>query len=313
MSSTVGFVRVLPVLAFAASAGLSLSAKTCDWNNSGTMTPITQSADFYALANWLDEAPPESQDSAFFYKCPSGVWSYITSAKTIDARGILTCNHDYAGSRDVAIVSDAGFSITGSGTASGLWIGPTIYGDVVSNLRLVTWSVNLCGDFVTTADANNAQGQITLSAGVFRNRLDRYANSPDPVRVNPMRIQHFYIGAGDWAIHSPRSLAEDVKGKWNQTENSPYLFPAAGTSHVLPVGTIVTGEGVPNETFLRRVFPDGSIELSKSIEAGKSLAANELTFSAFSPKVSISCQKLSISASDRRSGWIAEVNAPDLV
>lgn len=304
MSSTVGFVRVLPVLAFAASAGLSLSAKTCDWNNSGTMTPITQSADFYALANWLDEAPPESQDSAFFYKCPSGVWSYITSAKTIDARGILTCNHDYAGSRDVAIVSDAGFSITGSGTASGLWIGPTIYGDVVSNLRLVTWSVNLCGDFVTTADANNAQGQITLSAGVFRNRLDRYANSPDPVRVNPMRIQHFYIGAGDWAIHSPRSLAEDVKGKWNQTENSPYLFPAAGTSHVLPVGTIVTGEGVPNETFLRRVFPDGSIELSKSIEAGKSLAANELTFSAFSPKVSISCQKLSISASDRRSVFL---------
>lgn len=295
-------------VAFAAAGAVAMVvlgvnvALARNWVNSSSYPTIMTATDYYTAANWADETPPTDEESGNFHACPAGKWTFIKSDRMVDTRSILTCDSStYGDARSVSIVSDAGFTILGSGSSTGLWIGPTLYGDVASSLRLVTWSANLCGDFQTTADANNAQGQVTLSAGTFRYRSDRYANSANPVRVNPMQVQHFYIGAGDWAIHSPASAAEDVTGRWNQTENSPYLTPSSGTSHVLPVGTVVRGDGVTEGTFLRRVFPDGSIELSKPIESGKTLSDNELTFSAFSPKVSISCKQLSISAAEQRS------------
>jgi hypothetical protein len=52
-----------------------------------------------------------------------------------------------------------------------------------------------------------------------------------------------------------------VTGVYSQQAGSPYLF-LKGEAHVLSAGTLVSGEGIPDGAFLKRIFPDGCIELS---------------------------------------------------
>lgn len=80
-----------------------------------------------------------------------------------------------------------------------------------------------------------------------------------------------------WA---PRG-ADEVVGAWNKTVGSPFLT-RTGAEHPLAAGTAVSGSGIPEGTFLKRIFPDGSIELSQPVEAP--VADDSVTFAALNPK-----------------------------
>ena len=85
---------------------------------------------------------------------------------------------------------------------------------------------------------------------------------------------------------APHGSDTNSVSAWSQTAGSPFLAPVGGAvAHALSVGTTVTGEGIPEDTFLKRVFPDGTIELSAAatmtVEGNE---GNELTFSAFTAK-----------------------------
>ena len=111
-----------------------------------------------------------------------------------------------------------------------------------------------------------------------RIRLDRYANSSDPVRVNAClpKDQGIKVNStGGLVFMAPCGSSTNQTYSWSQTEGSKFLAPCAATG-VLPVGAIVTGDGILPGTFLKRVFPDGTIELSAAVETTE--AENELTF-----------------------------------
>ena len=147
--------------------------------------------------------------------------------------------------------------------------------------------VDLCDDcigFSGTMDINENS----------RYRFDLYANSADGTRSY---AKMFYVdnpivrvrGGRALGFVAPQGCDTDMVGTWNQTKDSPFLSPASA-EHALCAGTTVTGSGIPSGTFLKRIFPDGTIELSQSVTS--TIAANALTFAAFSPDFSASVSRI---------------------
>jgi hypothetical protein len=80
-------------------------------------------------------------------------------------------------------------------------------------------------------------------------------------------VNNIFMGTGTLSLYAPRG-SDGTSGAWSQTTGSPYLFYVSGTKgYSLPVGTIVTGAGIPAGTFLKRIFSDNSIELSNPSES----------------------------------------------
>ena len=278
--------RMCAAAVAAVLAAQSAFADARTWSNTGSFTSPGAAADFYASGNWEGGLAPSSSDSAWFYNCPAGSqWTFIKSDRDVDAVSLFTCNTSYGNARKVAVISDAGFTSAAASGKNGTWIGPTLYGNVTLTGKMLAWTGAVCGDFVSTVKISDVyDGGMKFASGDFEHRVDRYANSTAAERT-AMSIGSVYQGDGSLNVYGPQSSAGQVQGSWNQTAGSPYLTPAAGTSHPLAVGTAVSGDGVPSGTFLKRVFPDGTIELSNPIEDGKTLSANTLTFEPFTPVV----------------------------
>ena len=191
------------------------------------------------------------------------------------------------------IRSDFAFDVTYTGSGS------SDYSSIQGFCLYAPWSfkgkggtggssgVDFCGDctgFSGTMDINESS----------RYRFDLYANSSSATRSYP---KMFHIDSpivrvkGGKALEfiAPQGSDTDVVGTWSQTEGSPFLS-RAGTEHALCAGAAVTGVGIPSGTFLKRIFPDGTIELSQS--ATSTVAANALTFAAFSPNFSASVSRI---------------------
>ena len=191
------------------------------------------------------------------------------------------------------IRSDSAFDVTYTGSGS------SDYSSIQGFCLYAPWSfkgkggtggssgVDFCGDctgFSGTMDINESS----------RYRFDLYANSSSATRSYP---KMFHIDSpivrvkGGKALEfiAPQGSDMDVVGTWSQTEGSPFLS-RVGAEHALCAGTTVTGTGIPSGTFLKRIFPDGTIELSQS--ATSTVAANELTFASFSPDISASVSRI---------------------
>ena len=138
-----------------------------------------------------------------------------------------------------------------------------------------------CGDITSISGVN-----ILWWAPNFR--FDLYANTSGEERIaTPLPADKVLKwNAGKMTFTAPHGSSADIVARWSQTSGSVFLSRAVGQAeHILSVGTIVTGAGIPAGTFLKRVFPDGTIELSAA--ATETIAENEITFAAFEADVSI--------------------------
>ena len=98
-------------------------------------------------------------------------------------------------------------------------------------------------------------------------------------------------GSPTLKFYAPHGSSASVTGNWQLMEGSRFLKRADGQQeHVLSVGTTVTGAGIPDGAWLKRVFPDGTIELSAA--ATTTAASVPLTFAALGVDVSASMPKL---------------------
>ena len=123
-------------------------------------------------------------------------------------------------------------------------------------------------------------------AGELNFRLDRWASDTNPVRITPIGDGNgSVLSQAHLTIYCPEGLDAAATSTWSTTDGSTFVRRAAGTvkEHALPVGTLVTGVGVPDGTFLRRIFDDDTIELSQPLT--NTVASAELTFAAFAPDV----------------------------
>lgn len=155
-----------------------------------------------------------------------------------------------------------------------------------------------------TACVNGYKGGLVYTAGVHvagpwtdgssiisswsdtNHRLDRYATSSNPLRTDDFPISYqLFPGSGCHNVYGPQSSATNMVSTWSQTAGSPFLTAAAAVRHALPVGTLVTGVGIPEGTYLKRYFDETHLELSAAVTETHS--DNALTFAAFTPDVRI--------------------------
>ncbi|MBR2982225.1 MAG: hypothetical protein IKC80_03230 [Kiritimatiellae bacterium] len=178
--------------------------------------------------------------------------------------------------KQVVLVSDSGITLSGVSTFSSLKGGR----------HYVDFSSGGNGRFglSDTCELNGRinVGELVLANNIADFRLDHFASSSNPVRTDDLVLDSIYRGSGHFYVVGPRSAGAH-EGTWNVTPGSPYIF-SSGTGEATAPGSVVACAGVfPEGTFVKRVFPDGSIELSEpasaSVEAGEHL----LSFAAIKP------------------------------
>lgn len=265
-------VGVLPVVAFAGVTG--------NWSNTSLESTAVSRLNWSTPGNWEGESVPQTvDDTASFTK-------YAMSDTSV-ARWI-----DLPGTMDLYKI--------GFGSASGplRLIGGTLglsYGAISSSGEMRLYAdikavpassvpgfayVDVCGDFAPGMS-------IEPSSGYVRQRLDLYANAAGEVRENPMTTYVVKPSHGHLAMVAPQG-ADEIKAVWKLRNGSKLAVRSnTTTAHVLCAGTYVSSAGgeLAAGTYLRRVFDDGTIELSEAAVFAGDEREIELTFAAFSPKV----------------------------
>ena len=285
-----GNLTTVLMSAVVAIATISISASAADrsfiWRE-GVGTSVASAAEWFDSENWKGGAAAQTtSDYAYLTNKTSGrLFIRADRALTIgrlDARGGLSASSlDIVDAKNlttndryqVHFISDYPFAIAESSPGVSY---VRIYADIVlPDSDGYHNSILMCGDI------NNA-APLTFNTG-FTHHMDLYANATGEVRVNPGTTNSFKQSWGDAVWYAPHGSSADVVGQWSQTEGSRYLF-RTGAAHVLCAGTTVSGDGIPSGAFLKRIFDDGTIEISAP--AGETIAENSITFGAFSPKVS---------------------------
>lgn len=138
----------------------------------------------------------------------------------------------------------------------------------------------------TTIDAWSHGPRIATTVAF---NYSRYATEPIAAtgvrEIADWTLDYQLDFGGGVVFTSPCGSATDVIRAFELTDKSPFAKPAAGAAEgLLPVGTTVTGTGVDAGAYLKRIFPDGSIELSKPATA---TATAELTFAAVTYRTTV--------------------------
>ena len=279
-------MNIMKTAMLSAVLGFALPVIATDycWVNAGVNSPSTAFS-FTDTDNWSGANVPVSGTSTYvwFTNTPGAV-RYATMPDNFAFYEV----YGAIGSPIVLLGGTVnvrrGLNYKGSGNTPTVYLyaDSTITGDMYLNRSVV------CGDI-----APNGNRTLWQSAGDNWHRLDFYANAAGETRVNPSTTYNLSLSYGTYHMIAPQGSDEAVTATWTLSNGSPYAVRATGTAeHVLCAGTLVTAAGdiLPSGTFLKRVFPDGSIELSERATLGADTADISLTFAAFSPKVSQSLQ-----------------------
>ena len=274
----------LVVLALAAAAFSSFAADGVWKYDAAKGTSPLNPAEWSDPSNWENG------------QVPTGTGGAVADLSTASDRYIrlddaLTFKQvkGYSGHRPV-IFGDGALTITGTGSQTAC---------ASSSLALYV-PVTLTG---TRGNAwerfhdNWMAADITIQAndgmqnpyGNMYFRYDLYANAAGPVRTGGFTMtagKPFYAHYNNIDFYAPRSLGSAASSTWRLTKDSPFATPVGASGHELPVGTLVTsGDLLAEGTFLKRIFPDGTIELSSS--AADTVEAT-LEFAAFTPDFTLS-------------------------
>ena len=106
-----------------------------------------------------------------------------------------------------------------------------------------------------------------VTDGSVYNNFRYFAKSAGAKRTeNMVSAGPFGINGGATFFMAPEA-GPAASGNWELKAGSPYATRRSGSAHRLTVGTSVTGTGLPEGTFLKRVFNDATIELSEPATA----------------------------------------------
>lgn len=248
---------------------------TNTWNNVAANTPQTAHA-WTEIGNWSysERGVPNGANAGASFNVAHTDDVFIRLPDDLALGWYVV----HAGGNNLYLLGD---TLSVESSARALLSGSTsvIYADMdvkAADNRLGNGSnLHLAGDL----SFSGASGRLYFN--LLRHRFDLFAKQAGELRsssVTTTSAAPQSLGGG-YFVYAPRGAAKQT-GSWNQTEGSPYL-QLAGTAHDLAVGTLVTGDGIPANTFLKRIFGDSWIELSAA--ATKTKSANELTFAAFTP------------------------------
>ena len=261
-------------------AGMSASAADAKWINSTANTPDT-AYNWSDATNWKDgyvggagDTVDLSPSAKVYIKVPDdGVTVYILKG---------SANAVVIGEGAITIAS--GFNAKGNkadgqiASTSPIYC-PVVFSDDNVSTPYLAQAV-FCG---RVYNRWNPSKYIVGSSGAVDFRFDKYAESAGEVRSGDLSdISGFGVGSTPLSFYPPHG-ADATNGVWKLAAGSAYATRISAAAHPLAAGTLVSAEGfLPEGTFLKRIFDDGTIELSAAaLQDAQSGAA--LQFAAFNP------------------------------
>ena len=135
--------------------------------------------------------------------------------------------------------------------------------------------VNICAPVTCPPPA-----RIQISTD-YRHYMNRYATLTSEQVVDEGVTGRLSPGSGGVRLYARMSAPEQT-GVWVTTDQSPYLR-RVGAAHDLTPGCSVTGPGIPDGAWLKRIFAADLIEISAPATADSGDDGATLTFGAFNP------------------------------
>ena len=243
-------------------------------------TSILTALDWNIADNWYPNTgtPTTSADIASFPSVgTSTTYYFVTSAVPVNVGRIESS----ASPARTVFVSDSAVSvnIANQNTKNVALYAPVIW----SNSTYMATQLDFC-DTLRVASGKRLVGN---SATTYF-RYDRFAKSADASRVDEFEWGDNGIGmySGNYYIYGPGSLDSAATSSWIATAGSPYLIPVGGHQsglNMVPGGPVRCDGVIPSGAFLKRIFPNGEIEISAPALADSASAT--VTFAAFTPSV----------------------------
>ena len=267
--------NALVTLAAAIAAGnmvRTASATDYAWQPRGTS--VTTAGNWNSSSSWLPSGVPGAGDKVTFPAYGSYVL-YATSAVPMSVGQLYFSGQKIAdASTRFAVVSDAALTLSANNTHYNC----AIYAPVTMSSVTMGRYVSFC-DKVSIADGCQYIGNY----GRTEFRFDRFAKSSAATRVNDLSQSRISSATAEICFYGVQALFAPTSSVWSSTAGSPYLSPVS-IGHALPAGTSVACTGVlPPGAFLKRIFPDGTIEVSEPALSTDAAAA--ISFAAFNPAV----------------------------
>ena len=233
-------------------------------------------------ANWDENGVPDSTEAKAVVDLGAATNRYIRLADAVTVYQIKGCAKGHP-----VLFGENTLTITGTAKENGAR--PTSDLAFFVPLKLTETVRNAWerfGKCEVAADLTLTGAGLQTVTGAIHFRQDWYANDTSDVRdglpFEKFGLTFHWEGSSFYGIPA---LAEAASSTWKLTKGSPFATRVGTVEHALPVGTTVTcGELLPSGTFLKRIFPDGTIELSQNA-ADDAAEGAVLSFAAFAPKV----------------------------
>lgn len=264
-----------------ALCGVTAFAADGIWTKTDTGTSPQTAADYSAPANWANGYVPGAGDTVYFtnayattryVKLPSN----LSVAKIYAARGSSDQYTQLLG--DKLTLTGSTLSFKGKDALT-----QRIFADITAPEGLSLTHSGFCGDLTF----GGAKKDLTTGGGQCHMDFSVYANSVDPVR-SPLDINRLYAGSGELHCIGPAGLTGAVTGVWKVVPGSPYLTYVSGEKQgeQLAVGGALSGEGIPDGAFVKRIFSKDYIEMSAASTAAVETDST-VTFGSFVPEVTV--------------------------
>jgi hypothetical protein len=267
------------------------SQRVWSTNPTTSNTPAT-AFDWNDKSNWKNEAVPNDYDrilfnvpnSLFYVKIPETV---ITTNLTIQ-----TANNKYACLIGGKIIITTSLPKRGNLAFGGAYF----FGDIETGPEpSPDFSFPYISGVELAGRATAIKQNWVPSSGWVNHRLDKFAYSSNPLRTDDIVVaddKAYNPGNANTGFYAPEGNDGAFNKKWNLVKDSPYITRhSSQEAHPIASGTIVTGEGIEEGTFVKRIFDNGCIELSKN--ATLSVDGAPINFAPFTPEVRINIKLFS--------------------
>ena len=287
---------LLPFAGVLSLAVLGLRADAAQWviDTSATAAEKTfeGAGDWFTASNWDGGVVASGAGNIAMFWTAGGNWfsglRYTSLDRNVTLRSIQRNFNNtqtlgvWDANKRVILGGDNVITLDGDGSGVSM-VGLRVYASTCINASSSMpelYLVDVCGPF-SNSSGKTLKIRSRNNDGMTRFRRDLWADGTSEGITNVAPSAVSFDERTFFGIIAPEG-SDGVSGDWNLVEGSPYATFAGETCHAVSVGAVVTGGGVPTGAYVKRIYPDGRIELS---QAATATATATLAFGAFRPKM----------------------------
>ena len=258
-------------------------------------TAFDSAPDWFTAENWKDGIIGEGTNATAAFWTSGGNWDnsgirYVKLDRDLTIAQIsrwwnnTRTQSAIDANRRVVLGGDHAITLAGTSVRAHL-AGLRVYGDiniVESSTNPYFVQVEICGPLSNSTGKRILFTAAKGSDALTRFRRDWWADGTSEGITNFAPQSVYFDGQCNLGFYAPEG-SDGVSGTWKLEEGSPFVR-RVGDAHALSAGTVVTGEGVPEGAYVKRIYSRALFELSEPATASTGDEGTTLEFAAFHPK-----------------------------